>query len=199
MALFQMHDRIINHNGFTLVETLIVLAIGALLLAGISNAIAGFAPALERVQNNSEDSQVEANLISLEHILKVARFIDSDQQAFTQKQNALTFLSRAPIASGKRGYIMHQLQFIKENNEGIMRLKTSDNELSFPSVDIMNSIDKVIFPEQIDLLAGSQRQDGNNQIIISLANGDQRRVSINPMITETKTCVFDPISQACRE
>lgn len=199
MVLFQMHDRIINHNGFTLIETLIILAIGALLLVGISNAIAGFAPALERVQNNSEDSQFEVNLISLEYMLKAARFIDSNQQAFTQKPDTLTFMSRAPMASGKRGYIVHHLQFIIENNEGIMRLKTSDNELSFPSVDIIDGIQKVTFPKQIDLAAGDQRENKNNEIIINLSNGEQRRISINPMITETKTCVFDPISQACRE
>lgn len=188
-----------KEHGFTLIETLIVLAIGALLLAGISNAIASFAPALERVKNNTEKSQLDIRLISLANILKSARFVDIDQQAFTQKPNTLTFMSHAPMASGRRGYVIHQLQIVDKNDEGVMQLNISDAEANFPSVNILQGVDKVVFPKQIDLVARNQSHNIVHKVIINLSNGEQRSIPINPIVTETKTCIFDPISQVCRE
>lgn len=191
-----------RENGFTLIETLIVLAIGALLLAGISNAIASFVPALTRVQINQEKAQDDANIRALAKLLNASRFANNNGEPLEQKLNSISFMARLPMASGMRGYILHKLEFVNDNGGASLKLRIGEASNSLPSVTIISGIDKVIFPKQTDLVSRSSDDVDTHQvseIIIRRQSAEDINIPIKPIVTETKVCIFDPISQVCRQ
>lgn len=185
-----------RENGFTIVETLIVLAVGALLLVGIGNAISGFAPIFQRVKKSDTQQVTTRKLEQLENMLSASHFVGSDGKSFKQEVNGLTFLARLPMSSGYKGLYEQRIEFKKQNNE--LGLRVIDPSLSLPDVVIAQNIEKISFPNQKQFAKTGSEQASVYKISLLSKDGIQFEIIINPIVDNSNNCVFDFISRSCR-
>jgi len=189
-----------KENGFTLVETLIVLAIGALLLTGIGNAIASFATALEKVKDNVENSQVDLEIKSLKSLLQSARFVDAEGNIFEQRPDGLDFTARLPDSGGYKGFYKQRLEVTKKSDGDVLSLKVEDINVNLPTIILLNDVKvkTIQFPKQSDFIVEKNETVKEHKITIITGGGKPHEVVFYPLSSNEQGGIFDPISRACR-
>lgn len=187
-------------NGYTLVEMLVVLAIGSLLLTGVGSAIAQMGLSLDRNKEYisiSENRWSDERLISL---LSQSIYQDEAGNALASSKDSIGLRFRSPQSSGSHGWINAKLQI--EQLEDKQRLLLIPEKTSvFPASILADNMAQIEM-SSIGINANTEPRDANDfkQITLSFTNQKQeiRELSIYPKINVQAACVFDQIAQSCR-
>lgn len=187
-----------NERGFTLIETLVALVLGAMLLGSISGVISGLVNDLKAAeQTQGPRAMLDASNL-LENILGGARFVDSGGKALPRNSEQLAFELRAPAVLGRRGYISANLAAVSTGSGKSLVLSLPGTNL--PETILLDGCDDIDFAYQTD--SDQQFADPNiRQISVSVqwnAEKEGKTLSYHPHINSGGACVFDPISQQCR-
>jgi prepilin-type N-terminal cleavage/methylation domain-containing protein len=186
-------------NGFTLIELLTALAIGALLLTGLTTTLSGFSDELTRARK-ADHMAAQANaLASIDSMLEASSFVDDIGKPLPHNDTELNFRIRTPLSVGGSGWMPMQLA-VQQRAAGaqLILIQSQTPDRTAPTI-IVDDADKIILSQRYEYDNASQ-QDRLSMITITVVDGGNltHKIIANPMISTGAYCVFDPISQACR-
>ncbi len=185
-----------SENGFTLVETLVALVIGAVLLGSISWVISGLVKDLKAAEQIRDPRAMLDAAILLENILGGARFENDEGQTLPRNAEQLTFEMRAPAALGTPGYIPASLAAVPATSGKSLVLSLPGSDL--PDTILLDGPEDIDFTYETDSNQTSPYIRQINVFVQWIAAKDKKSLSFRPRINADGTCVFDPISQQCR-
>lgn len=187
-----------NEKGFTLIEVLVSLVVGAMLLGSVSWIISGLAKDLKVSENIEQPKTVLQTGALLENILSDGRFVDQSGRAMPRTANSLDFEMRAPEVLGRPGFISSKLVVIKNALGESLVLQLPGTDL--PETLLLNNMDSI----SLSYKAASGPQDPSpfvRRIAITFKakhRTEEQTINIRPRINAVGGCIFDPISQQCR-
>lgn len=187
-----------SKNGFTLIETLVALTIGAMLLGSISWVISGLVKDLKAVEQRQNPRAMLDAASLLDNILGSARFADGGGQVLPRDAEKMAFEMLAPAVLGRPGYISANLAAVQALNGNSLVLSLPGSDL--PDTIVLDGADDIDFAYETDS-AQIYSDPYIRQINISVQwNGrkDVKVLSVRPRIDSDGACVFDPVSQQCR-
>jgi len=187
-----------KQNGFTLIETLVALVIGAMLLGSISWVISGLVKDLKAAEQSQEPRAMLDAAKLLENILGSARFADGDGKTLPRDAEKLAFEMQAPAVLGRRGYISANLAAVQALNGKSLVLSLPGSDL--PDTIVLDSAEDIELAYETDSNQISS-DPYIRQIDISVqwnAEKEAKVLSFRPRINSDGACVFDPVSQQCR-
>jgi prepilin-type N-terminal cleavage/methylation domain-containing protein len=109
-------QRVIYRNGFTLLEMLVSLAIGAVLLAIISNMVSGFSQNMRQSQIRNSNASTQQQFLYLRSLLRDARFVDDKGILLPHADNSVQFVRRKLGGSGREFWQMSRLVITSNKN-----------------------------------------------------------------------------------
>lgn len=187
-----------KENGFTLVEMLIVLAVGALLLTGIASVLGGFGDTLRRTQKADKQLSQLASFDTVQQMLDSALYVDEQGELYPQSASRLEFRTAAPQALQTGGFRHVALLAVRKSDRHNLLLDDLGSDNALPDATFLRGAENISFETRTD--AGGQTQKPKIRevrIKLRLPSGEAQIVS-TPRITVQGPCVFDPISQDCR-
>lgn len=188
-----------KENGFTLVEMLIVLAIGALLLTGIASVLGGFGDTLRRTQKAERIVSQMAGLDDIRQLLEGALYVDEKGALYPQSSTRLEF--RTPAAQSLEiGGLRHVALVPKKHGDTLsLVLDDLDEDIDVPDAIFLRGAKAIGFDSRTTAI-GQQKKPRIRQITINvqLPGGLAEPIIAHPRLTTEGPCVFDPISQDCR-
>ena len=187
-----------SERGFTLIETLVALAIGAMLLGSISWVISGLVKDLKAAEQSQNPRAMLDAASLLDNILGSARFTDGDGKSLKRDSANLAFEMLAPTVLGKPGYVSANLAAVQALNGNSLVLFLPGSDL--PDTIVLDGADDIDFAYETDS-AQIYSDPYIRQINISVrwnAEKDAKILSVRPRIDSDGACVFDPVSQQCR-
>jgi len=187
-----------NEKGFTLVETLAALVVGAMLLGSISWVISGLTRDLTVAEVSDQTREISQASVILNRILSSARFTDQDGNNLARSNNFLTFEMPAPDALRQSGYVRAALS--SEQSAGGRALFVEFPDTNFPKSRILDGVKSVSleFVEKDDQSKpGSFLRKIKVSILVEAGN-EPHLINIHPKIDSVGACIFDVISQRCR-
>jgi len=187
-----------NEKGFTLVETLVSLVVGAMLLGSISWVISGLGKDFKTSQQSNIPRQQMQSAKLLSRILSDARFVDAAGNPLPRSDDRLDFMMRAPEALGMKGFVPARLQAAGMGGAKALTLEIAGAD--YPKVELLGDLEKLDFDYSVNI--GPQGEiPFVRQIAINFqrkAETKAQRINIRPHINAVGACIFDPISQQCR-
>lgn len=187
-----------NEKGFTLIEVLVALVVGAMLLGSVSWIIASLAKDLKAAERIERPEALLQSTALLEKILSEGRFIDQSGGAMQRSATNLDFAMRAPEALGQTGFVTAKL-IARENASSaslVLQLPGTD----FPETTVLQNMESINL--SYDVESGSQ---GPSPFIKKIAiivkptyQTEGLTINIRPHVDAIGACIFDPISQQCR-
>jgi len=188
---------IVKENGFTLIEMLVSLVVGAFIIGSISWVTSNLAKGLE-AEATSDFSQelLDAHNV-LDKIISNARFKEPGGAHLKRTKKFLEFDIRGPDSLGKSGY--ERARLLLNNNPTPQLVLEFDNPL-LPETIIVHAANEleISYKETGD-------QNGTDRHLVQIqlsfySNDEENRhiLSLYPRINGQGTCIFDPISQRCR-
>jgi prepilin-type N-terminal cleavage/methylation domain-containing protein len=112
----------IDRNGFTLLEMLVSLAIGAVLLAIISNMVSGFSLHMRQSQLRNSNASTQQQFLYLRGLLRDARFVDEKGLLLPHADNSVQFVRRKLSSSGREIWQTSQLVITSNTNGRVITL-----------------------------------------------------------------------------
>ena len=187
-----------KENGFTLVEMLIVLAVGALLLTGVASVLGGFSDTLRRTQKADKQLSQLASFDTVQQMLDSALYVDEQGELYPQSASRLEFRTAAPQALRTGGLRHVALLAVSSGDQQNLLLDDLGSDNALPDATLLRGAEDIAFETRTD--AGEQTQKPRIRkvrIKLRLAGREAQIVS-TPRITVQGSCVFDLISQSCR-
>ncbi len=188
----------LSEQGFTLVEVLVSLIVGALLLSSLGWVIGALTKDLKSAETQQHSKEILHISKFLERVFVDARFADDKNNPLPRSQGVLNFQMRAPEASGKDGYVTAKLSV--SNGSGGKALKIAFPGTELPEAGLISGAKDIAFSYD----QNEDRQNPNvflERIAITVQKKDVSApdiINLRPRINAVGTCVFDPISQQCR-
>ncbi|MEP3226280.1 MAG: prepilin-type N-terminal cleavage/methylation domain-containing protein [Parasphingorhabdus sp.] len=187
-----------NDKGFTLVEILVSLVVGAMLLGSMSWIISGLAKDLK----GSEDIEMPKALLQssalLEDILNDGRFVDQSGTAMARSAKSLDFEMRAPATLGRSDFINAKLTTVR-NGSGeslVLQLPGSDGL----ETTLFNNMEKISlsYETAIDEQGSVPLVQRITITVKAKHRAQEQAINIRPRVDAVGGCIFDPVSQQCR-
>ncbi|MEP2990036.1 MAG: prepilin-type N-terminal cleavage/methylation domain-containing protein [Parasphingorhabdus sp.] len=187
-----------NEDGFTLVETLVALVVGAMLLGSISWVVSGFTRDLKAVETADQTREIARASTFLNRILSSARFSDQDGQPFPRSDTSLTFKTPTPLALGGTGYAEAKLDVVSDKNGQSLTFTVLDADV--PTTRIVDGAKSISFDiSESENPTYSGRFLSEVKIVVSTEDQiDPKIIKVGPKIDGVGACIFDVISQKCR-
>lgn len=187
-----------NEEGFTLVETLAALVVGAMLLGSISWVVSGLTGDLKAAERADSDREIVKAATLLDRVLSEARFVDQDGTVLARSIEALIFEMPAPKSLQRSGLIQAKIS-ARPDSEG--------QSLVFEIIDTDIPATQLIGGQRLIEFEYAENNDQTypgrfvDEIKLSIRSSDKPNPTIlkfHPKINATGACIFDPISQRCR-
>ena len=188
-----------KENGFTLVEMLVVLAIGALLLTGIASVLGGFGDTLRRTQLADRVIAQMSGSDEIRQLLEGALYADETGALYPQSNTRLEFRTPAPRALQGGGLRHVALMIRKEGKFNSLVLDDLAQDLAVPDAILLRSADSISFDSQTNAIGQQQKiRISQIKVILRLSGNTEATIVAHPRLNTQGPCLFDPISQECR-
>lgn len=188
-----------KENGFTLVEMLIVLAIGALLLTGIASVLGGFGDTLRRTQKADRYIAQKAATEDIRQMLEGALYSDATGKFYPQSASRLEF--RTPAAKALETGGLRHVALLSANDGGTQKIILDDlgQDIAIPDAVLLRGAKAIAFESRLADYGQQQKpRISKVKVKLRLPDGTEQLVVAHPKLTTQGPCIFDPISQACR-
>jgi prepilin-type N-terminal cleavage/methylation domain-containing protein len=188
-----------KENGFTLVEMLVVLAIGALLLTGIASVLGGFGDTLRRTQMADRAIVQMSGTDEIRELLEGALYVDESGALYPQSNARLEFRTPAPQALDVGG-LRHVALLSRDDGKSYsLVLDDLEQDLAVPDATLLSDADAIRFESRTQAM-GKQQKPRISQVKVNLRlpGNTEATIVAHPKLNTQGPCVFDPISQECR-
>lgn len=193
-----------RNEGFTLVEMLVALVLGALLMAFVSWSVAGLARQLRRPPPADATVAVEAGE-RLQAMIAGMK-LPSGDESFDGTARGFSAVVSVPSAVGAPGLVRMTLETRGTASDLalIARFAPLNGDATWPAVAretvLVDRLRRVEFDYNWRTVTygPSDRLPQSIKVTLVPASGHKRRLVLQPRITTDGSCRFDPISQTCR-
>lgn len=194
----------IKGNGFTLVELLVAMVVGAMLLVSLSWAVATLARQLPTRAPEARDTDLAAVAPMLGAMIEQAQPLRPGA-AFRGDEKSLDLVVPAPMAAGLAGPL--DLKLRVESRTGgealIASVEPVDATAPFPAAAraphvLVHGYEEIRF----GYIPAAQAEASSLPRLVTISfagdRGATQRISAAPRLDSDGRCRFDPISMTCR-
>lgn len=186
-------------NGFTLIELLVAMTAGALLLAGMSWIVMQLGRQSKDLRSAGEAIQLSAALDRVRLLVEGARAGPSDRIDLTARR--LVFTTNPPMSLGPIGLVEADLRVTPTKGGETLTLGLRDRDgrplLGKLPSRLLVGQKSIRFTWLKDQSIGEKAHGAIRIHIVDQANRPTDLI-VPLVVTGDPSCVFDPISLACR-
>lgn len=187
-------------NGFTLIELLVAMTAGALLLASLGWAVSTLGREAREDPRSEELRQLLAVRAVLTNLIESGE--NTREHPFLVEANRLTVRTSPPQALGPVGPVELTLTVVRSREGEDLIARLSPEEVALPPeaagpFPLLSGYERIDF-EPVMAATGDEPQVEAVRIRLRSPSGQENALVAAPRVNSSGSCIFDPISMACR-